>query len=87
MSKSGKENLGHKRRLTHAQKRRIATNMVSKDPIKPEEYPGVFRSLGWRKRKSQIMQRVSRQKIRAHYYAELRRGERQRQSTGVVEAA
>lgn len=76
MSLSAKSNLGHRRRLSHKRKRQIATSMVSRDKEKPELYNGIFYSLKWRQRKWAIMQRVRRQKIRAKYYAELRRGER-----------
>lgn len=80
MSMSAKSNIGRRRRLTHAQKRRIATKMVSKDPMKPEQYHGIFYSLGWRKRKWAIMQRVSRVEIRRKYYSEVRKGLRGAQS-------
>lgn len=76
MSMSAKSNLGHKRRLTHAQKRKIATAMVKE----PEQYPGVFNALKWRQRKWQIMQRVMRRNIRAKYHSEVRKGLRGAQS-------
>lgn len=77
MSMSAKSNLGHRRRLTHTRKRQIATSMVKE----PEEYPGVFNSLGWRKRKWQIMQRVHRVEIRAKYHSEVRKGLRGQKET------
>lgn len=78
MSKTAKSNLGHKRRLTHAKKRKIATAMKSQ---KFEQFPGVFNKLNWRKRKWQIMQRVIRQQIRAKYYSERRKGQRGQKET------
>lgn len=77
MSKSAKSNLGHKRRLTHAQKRKIGISMT-----KPfEEFRGWHNSLGWRQRKWQIMQRVRRTQIRAKYYSEVRKGQRGQKET------
>lgn len=78
MSMSAKSNLGHKRRLTHAQKRKIATGMKSEGF---EQYPGIFNKLNWRKRKWQILQRVRRVEIRAKYHSEVRKGLRGQKET------
>jgi hypothetical protein len=75
VGKSAKANLGHRRRLTHADKRKIAEHMASKGY---ERYPGVFEKLGWRIRKMSIMKRVVRQQTRAKYYARIRREDRER---------
>jgi hypothetical protein len=73
MSKSAKANLGHRRRLTHAAKRKIAVGMKTAEF---EQFPGVFNKYAWRVRKMQIINRVRRSQVRAHYYSELRKGER-----------
>lgn len=78
MSISAKSNLGHKRRLTHDQKRKMATGMKSEVF---EQYPGLFNKLSWRKRKWAIMQRVNRRNIRAKYYSELKQGLRGQKET------
>lgn len=74
MSKSSKSNLGHKRRLTHAQKKRAGLAMrTSEDRSVNTEWR---HTLNWRKRAASISGRVKRQIARAKYYSEQRRKER-----------
>lgn len=60
--------------LTHKAKVHIARRIRTQEEV--GQGVGLFQSLGWRKRKWQIMQRVHRHEVRAKYYSELRRGER-----------
>lgn len=58
--------------LNHRQKVKLARRLIGDN----EEYPGIFNSLGWRRRKWNIQQRVQRQETRRKYYKELKQGVR-----------